>query len=459
MLIDTGAEVTLAHERVIGPNLHNLRTCNRRLTGVTRETLAELGAIDLDLKLHDETARHEIIVVKGIPYDVIVGQDFLEKENYTLKFQPRDVKGYLEQTAGVRLNKKLTIPAASRQYLRLQPSRHLDLCTEARVRPIQQAGSGLWVEDAVTDIDDDGTVLISMVNTNSYSITLDRRTRLATVTSYADQRVNNIWVKDWVESKLSDNSVPRDEPRQVPLQIAQVDQNTRAEAVIRKLDLDHLNANQQTIVRRLVKGSPGSFALEGETLPATKLIKYHIPTGDAAPVRKRAYRTAECHKEPLRETIRQLGAEGIIKPSFSNWSAPVILIPKKQLGKYRLVVDHRGLNEILRRDNYPLPRIDDLLDHLKASKIFTVLDMRSGFHQVEIASEDTHKTAFVCAEGLFEYLHMSMGMANAPSCFQRLLEMVFADMLTKGVLIYIDDIIIYSETEEEHEALLKQVLV
>lgn len=458
MLIDTGAEVTLAHQRVVRPNLHNLRTCNRRLTGVTGETLEVLGALDLDLKLHNETARHEIIVVKDIPYDVIVGKDFLEKENYTLKFQPRNTKEYIEQAASVRLNKILSIPAASRQYLWLQPNRQLDQCAEARVRPVSQIAYGTWVEDAVTDISDDGKVLICIINTNPHSITLARRTRLATVTSYSGQRVNNIQIKDWVESELADESRPKTDTERGPFKTPRASQSRRTETVLRKINQASLSASQQAIVKRLVEGSPGCFALEGEALPATQLVEYHIPTGDAEPVRKRAYRTAECHKEPLKEIIHQLKSEGIIKPSCSSWSAPVILVPKKQTGSYRLVVDHRGLNQVLRRDNYPLPRVDDLLDHLKASRVFSVLDMRSGFHQIKIADEDTHKTAFVCSEGLFEYLRMSMGMSNAPSCFQRLLETIFADMITKGVLIYIDDIVIYSETEEQHELLLKQVL-
>ena len=99
-----------------------------------------------------------------------------------------------------------------------------------------------------------------------------------------------------------------------------------------------------------------------------------------------------------------------------------------------------------------------MLDHLKDSKKFSVLDMKSSFHQIKIAPEDKHKTAFVCCEGLFEFERMSMGMSNAAGCLQRFLETVFADMVGKGLLIYIDDLICYSSTEEEHEKLLEKVL-
>ena len=165
-----------------------------------------------------------------------------------------------------------------------------------------------------------------------------------------------------------------------------------------------------------------------------------------------------CQKAPLRELLDKLAQEGIIQPSQSEWSAPLIMVPKKEKGKFRVVVDHRGLNTLIRRDNYPLPRINDLLDNLQSAKRFSVLDLKSGFHQVPIDPADVHKTAFICAHGLFEFLRMSMGLANAPSCFQRMLETLFSDMLTQGVLIYMDDLILYSETDGEHERLLERVL-
>ena len=232
----------------------------------------------------------------------------------------------------------------------------------------------------------------------------------------------------------------------------------RAGKIFQQIDSRTLSPAQRSLIQRLVNKCPNSFALEGEKLPATPLKQFTIPTGSAPPIRKRAYRIPECQKEPLKELIHKLKQEGIIQPSSSDWSAPLIMIPKKEPGKYRIVIDHRGLNTLVRRDNYPLPRIDDLLDNLKSAKRYSVLDLKSGFHQVPIHPDDVHKTAFICVEGLFEYLRMSMGMANAPSCFQRLLETIFSDMIGKGVLVYIDDLILYTETDDQHEVLLEKVL-
>ena len=461
MLIDTGADVTLAHERIVTPNLPFMRKYNRKLAGVTGGTLVVLGSIDLKIKLHEDAANHEVVVVEDIPYDVIIGRDFLEKENYTIKFSPPTPGRPREQLAGVRLNKQIEIPASSKKYLQLRMTRSLDHCKEARVRPVQQSTPGVWVEDAVSDITPEGKITVCIVNANPYRVTMERRTRLADVASYANATVNHIRVSDWLDEKISNVTASHDAKQsmvEAPSRPPRMTKSTRAEAVLKLMDLTALSRNQRAIVERLVRKAPHCFSLEGEPLPATPLVEYSIPTGDAAPVRKRAYRLPECHRDPLKKIIKRLRAEEIIQPSTSDWSAPVLVLPKKKPGEYRLVVDHRGLNEVLRKDSYPLPRIDDLLDLLKAAKVFSVLDLRSGFHQIKVRKEDRHKTAFVCAEGLFEYLRLSMGMANAPSCFQRLLETIFADMASEGVLVYIDDLILFSNTEAEHEILLEKVL-
>ena len=187
-------------------------------------------------------------------------------------------------------------------------------------------------------------------------------------------------------------------------------------------------------------------------------MQFRLNTGAARPVQKRAYRIPECHKNILRQIINKQLEEGIITPSRSEWSAPIILIPKKDTNKFRLVVDHRGLNKALRKDSYPLPRIHDLLDDLKGAKVYTTLDMKDSYHQIAIHPEDRHKTAFICREGLFEYLRMSMGIATSPSCFQRMLEQLFVDMKHQGVLIYLDDIIIYTKDLETHQEVLAKVL-
>ena len=145
-----------------------------------------------------------------------------------------------------------------------------------------------------------------------------------------------------------------------------------------------------------------------------------------------------------------------IRPSDSPYGAP-ILFAKKKDGRLRLCVDYRALNKNTIVDSYPLPRIDELLSRLQGAKYFSRLDLRDGYFHVPIADQDVHKTAFSCRYGTYEYLVMPFGLMNAPSTFQRIMNQVFFDMLDKNVIVYLDDILIFTKTEQEHRQVLAEV--
>ena len=466
MLVDTGAAVTLVHARLLQPGMAELHITNRRVTGVTGSALDIVGEANLDITINGLATNHNCLIVAEMDHEVIIGYDLLKAEGYTLDFsEPGRQKPNRKQTAYLRLPGEVHIPALSQKYLRVTPSRKLDLCLEARILPINLASPGIWVEDAVAPIDEDGKVLVCVGNANAYGVTLSRRTRVARVTSYQGERVNNLQVSDWIRHCVESN-----ENVERCYRVSEADSNLksqdgrtaqqqakRATTILSLMDLSTLTKEQNQIVQRLVHQHPQSFGLEGEPLTATPLTQYRIPTGDALPIRKRPYRIPECHKKPLKKLLEVMLKEGVITPSRSEWSAPIILIPKKD-GSLRIVNDYRGLNKITTRDAFPLPRIEDLLSQLKNARCFSVLDMKSSFYQVKIDPNDRHKTAFVCIFGLFEYLRMSMGMSNAPGCLQRLLQTLLADLADEGVTVFIDDILLYTETPEQHEELLAKVL-
>ena len=150
--------------------------------------------------------------------------------------------------------------------------------------------------------------------------------------------------------------------------------------------------------------------------------------------------------------------KGFIKPSQSAYAAMPFQVEKKGTTERRTVVDFRALNKQTVKSKYPLPRMEELFDRLQGAKYLSKLDLRTGFHQIRLAPEDTHKTAFRTSRGLFEYLVLAMGLCNAPGTFMQLMNETFADMINKGVLVFLDDIVIYSKTLEEHEVLLSRVL-
>ncbi|WVZ81159.1 hypothetical protein U9M48_028571 [Paspalum notatum var. saurae] len=176
-----------------------------------------------------------------------------------------------------------------------------------------------------------------------------------------------------------------------------------------------------------------------------------------APIAKRQYRVAPKEQELIKENIDELLGKGFIRPSSSPWAFPVLFVDKKD-GSRRMCVDYRALNDVTIKNKYPLPRIDDLFDQLQGACVFSKIDLRSGYHQMKICPSDIPKTAFITRFGLYEYTVMSFGLTNAPAYFMNLMNKVFMEYLDKFVVVFIDDILIYSKTEEEHEEHLRLVL-
>ena len=154
----------------------------------------------------------------------------------------------------------------------------------------------------------------------------------------------------------------------------------------------------------------------------------------------------------LTETKKQLTEyinAGHIRPSTSPFGAPILLVKKKD-GTMRMCIDYRGLNDITVKNTFPIPRIDDLHDQLGKAHYFTKLDLYSGYHQIQITTGDEHKTAFTSRYGTYEFTVMPFGLTNAPSTFQTAMHALFHDWLDEFVIVYLDDILVYSPTQEEH---------
>jgi hypothetical protein len=172
---------------------------------------------------------------------------------------------------------------------------------------------------------------------------------------------------------------------------------------------------------------------------------------------KRPYRMAAIKLAKLKKQLNELEQKGYVKPSSSPWGAPVLFVKKKD-GSMRLCVDYRALNEVTIKNKYPLPRIDDLFDQLKGAKYFSKIDLRLGYYQLRIRHEDVPKIAFVTRYGQREFTVMPFGLTNALAYFMNLMNKVFMEELDKFVIIFINDILVYSRSAEEHGQHLKIVL-
>ncbi|GJS01963.1 putative reverse transcriptase domain-containing protein [Tanacetum coccineum] len=225
-------------------------------------------------------------------------------------------------------------------------------------------------------------------------------------------------------------------------------------ASVMDTSLESPNIENLSVVREFADVFPDE--LPG--LPPAREIEFGIELiPGAEPISKAPYRMAPVELKELKEQLQEMLENGFIRPSVSPWGAPVLFVKKKD-GSMRLCIDYRELNRITIRNRYPLSRIDDLFDQLQGAKYFSKIDLRSGYHQLRVREQDISKTAFRTRYGHYEFLVMPFGLTNAPAVFMDLMNRIFHEYLDKFVIVFIDDILVYSKSEEEHERHLRIVL-
>lgn len=232
-----------------------------------------------------------------------------------------------------------------------------------------------------------------------------------------------------------------------------------------------LDASSLSALSVLLNKYRGCFAFDLHELGKTGVVEMEINLKDSEPVSYRPYRLPYCEREKVREMVSELLDCGIIQPSTSSYSSPIVLV-KKKTGDVRLCVDFRALNRKTIKENYPLPRIDDQLDELAGYSFYTTLDLASGYYQIQIKESDRHKTSFVTPDAQYEFTRMPFGLVNAPSTFMRMINLVLsnikrhqADTKPEGAstsarvaTAYMDDIIIPSVSLQDGLERLEVVL-
>jgi hypothetical protein len=231
-----------------------------------------------------------------------------------------------------------------------------------------------------------------------------------------------------------------------------VSMSATAEAMVNQLEeksLEHI---------RIECEYPDVFLEELPGIPPNRDIEFSIEIlPGTAPISKTAYQMDVKDLIELKKQIEELLEKRFYSPQFVFMGSPVLFVNKKD-GSRRMCVDYRSLNKVTIKNKYPLPRIEDLFDQMRGAKVFSKIDLRSGYHQLKIRTKDIPKTSFTTRYGLYEFLVMSFGLTNAPTYFMNLMNKVFMEYLDQFVVVFIDDILIYSQNEEAHEDHLRLVL-
>ncbi|GJT46381.1 putative reverse transcriptase domain-containing protein [Tanacetum coccineum] len=207
-----------------------------------------------------------------------------------------------------------------------------------------------------------------------------------------------------------------------------------------------------------LRNFPEVFPEDLPGLPPTRQVEFQIDLiPGAAPVARAPYRLTPSEMKELSEQLKELSDKGFIRPSSSPWGAPFLFVKKKD-GSFQMCIDYRELNKLTVKNRYPLPRIDDLFDQLQGSSVYSKIDLRSGYHQLRVQEEDIPKTAFRTRYGHYEFQVMPFGLTNTPAVFMDLMNRVCKPYLNKFMIVFIDDILIYSKNKQEHEERLKLIL-
>ncbi|XP_076247766.1 uncharacterized protein LOC143187432 [Calliopsis andreniformis] len=217
-----------------------------------------------------------------------------------------------------------------------------------------------------------------------------------------------------------------------------------------------LTANQQSRFADLLEEFRDVFAKNPDEVGRCEIVQHRINTGDHAPIKQAPRRLPLNRRQEVDQLLEKMEAQGVIEKSQSPWSSPIVLVKKKD-GSTRFCIDYRRLNEITKKDSYPLPRIEDTLDALANSTWFSTVDLQSGYWQIVMDKRDREKTAFCVGAGLWQFRVMPFGLCNAPATFERLMETVLQGLNWRICLVYLDDIIIHARTFDEEVEHLRQV--
>ena len=454
-LMDTGASPNVLSwgyyqkmDPVTRPALHSVKVDLRAADGAP---LTVYGEINIDLYIANKLFVIPVIVSELGELEALLGMDFLGKRGeciadlYHGKLEIAGHAIYMTRQEGLNccrlsLVDNIVIPPDHEKVIICHiDNKQWDHTSQAGLVEAMNSfidNTGLLVSSAVIDTTKSDVVL-TCANLTDDPVSVSKGTTIALVHPI-QQIVKDVGPKPTYNDDINIDDIPEHLKNMVDSASA---------------DLNH---DQKAHLYNIIYHHQDIFLGPDGKLGRTPLVKHNIDTGNAKPIRARAYKPALKRKAVIEEQIKQMLDGDQIEPSDSPWASPVVLVTKKD-GSPRFCVDYRGLNSVTKKDSYPIPNITDCIDSLSGSKWFSTLDLASGYWQCEVAEDDRHKTAFTTHKGLFQFKVLPFGLTNAPATFERLMERVLNGLQWERCLIYLDDVICFGKTFEEASENLERV--
>eukprot|EP00731_Ephydatia_muelleri_P035359 Em0116g11a len=405
-------------------------------------SLEMLGQVTLSVEIGGLVGLHPILVAKSLTQECILGADFLVAHgcvlDYTTKTLLAGGNAVLMEDTCIQEQCEMQVPVSLTLGEGLCAVAREEFCGLLEPEPLFMERHGLAVAHSISR-NKNGVTMIQIMNPNPTAIRVLKGEKVGKFHSVDESKCVCV---------LSGSSPEVGSRSQESL-----------ESIITSLvcDAEDLSSEERKQLKELLHRFSDVISLSDSDIGRTEMIQHHINTENAKPVKQAPRRLPFHHLKEVKKLVESMLDNNVIEPSNGPWASPIVLVKKKD-GSTRFCVDFRQLNSVTRKDAHPIPRIDETLDALHGACWFSTLDLASGYWQVKVAPEDREKTAFTTPYCLYQFCVMPFGLCNAPSTFQRLMELVLAGLHWSSCLVYLDDIIIYSRTVKEHLTRLEEVL-
>ena len=458
-LVDTGATNSIVTIKLVGALRLRMDPPSdshpKSFIAADNRPIKILGTVSLPVKLNGLTVPFDFFVLDDLSQEIILGMDFLTATQAKIDCTNRTISFYDDMIVLntieninkidnlVRLTTRCVLPPRSETIVQLSVERSTRPPFEPLLfEPLAPNYNQKFLTARALVHNRNNRIIGRILNPTNESIHLNEGMPLGKLVDIETDSITML---------------PDDPETRTPAAINNISnystnvQNKTLDELGIKIQNDSLTQDQRQRLTTLIEDNSDMFATSLADLPGTPLFPYHIDTGDSLPVRQRPYRHNPVAQREIERQTQEMLDCGIIEPSTSEYNSPCLLVKKKG-GEARLVIDYRALNKVTRKISYPLPLMSEIINAMSDSQpaFFTLLDLKSGYFQQKLTDNSRDKTTFSTHQGAYRFNVLPFGLSGAPSAYQSLMTQIFQGLTFKFVIVYVDDILIFSKTFDQH---------